>query len=153
MANVGKTVWVVVLASMAGALVMLGADRLLGLDRLTSLFGGPGSMVRVMISGVLMLVVTFVILWFAKIPEIVSITVAVARKVRALRGRGAAPEPEVDPLAEAETELIPVVRATPHDFGGQPRGIERPGGLRTLDTSGSDRRPVLVGVGHSRMKE
>ncbi|MDH6290818.1 putative peptidoglycan lipid II flippase [Rhodococcus opacus] len=129
MANVGKTVWVVVLASMAGALVMLGADRLLGLDRLTSLFGGPGSMVRVMISGVLMLVVTFVILWFAKIPEIVSITVAVARKVRALRGRGAAPEPEVDPLAEAETELIPVVRATPHDFGGQPRGIERPGGL------------------------
>ncbi|MFD9666380.1 murein biosynthesis integral membrane protein MurJ [Rhodococcus sp. NPDC059968] len=129
MANVGKTVWVVVLASMAGALVMLGADRLLGLDRLTSLFGGPGSMVRVMISGVLMLVVTFVILWFAKIPEVVSITVAVARKVRALRGRGAAPEPEVDPLAEAETELIPVVRATPHDFGGQPRGIERPGGL------------------------
>ncbi|MDI9977574.1 murein biosynthesis integral membrane protein MurJ [Rhodococcus sp. IEGM 1307] len=129
MANVGKTVWVVVLASMAGALVMLGADRLLGLDRLTSLFGGPGSMVRVMISGVLMLVVTFVILWFAKIPEIVSITVAVARKVRALRGRGAAPEPEADPLAEAETELIPVVRATPHDFGGQPRGIERPGGL------------------------
>ncbi|CAG7588247.1 putative peptidoglycan biosynthesis protein MviN [Rhodococcus opacus] len=129
MANVGKTVWVVVLASMAGALVMLGADRLLGLDRLTSLFGGPGSMVRVMISGVLMLVVTFVILWFAKIPEIVSITVAVARKVRALRGRGAAQEPEADPLAEAETELIPVVRATPHDFGGQPRGIERPGGL------------------------
>ncbi|WP_009476726.1 murein biosynthesis integral membrane protein MurJ [Rhodococcus sp. JVH1] len=129
MANVGKTVWVVVLASMAGALVMLGADRLLGLDRLTSLFGGPGSMVRVMISGVLMLVVTFVILWFAKIPEIVSITVAVARKVRALRGRGAAPEPEADPLADAETELIPVVRATPHDFGGQPRGIERPGGL------------------------
>jgi len=129
MANVGKTVWVVVLASMAGALVMLGADRLLGLDRLTSLFGGPGSMVRVMISGVLMLVVTFVILWFAKVPEIVSITVAVARKVRALRGRGAAPEPEADPLAEAETELIPVVRATPHDFGAQPRGIERPGGL------------------------
>ncbi|ABG95447.1 conserved hypothetical protein [Rhodococcus jostii RHA1] len=129
MANVGKTVWVVVLASMAGALVMLGADRLLGLDRLTSLFGGPGSMVRVMISGVLMLVVTFVILWFAKIPEIVSITVAVARKVRALRGRGAAPEPEADPLADAETELIPVVRATPHHFGGQPRGIERPGGL------------------------
>lgn len=129
MANVGKTVWVVVLASMAGALVMLGADRLLGLDRLTSLFGGPGSMVRVMISGVLMLVVTFVILWFAKIPEIVSITVAVARKVRALRGRGAAPEPEADPLADAETELIPVVRATPHDFGAQPRGIERPGGL------------------------
>ncbi|NHU47732.1 murein biosynthesis integral membrane protein MurJ, partial [Rhodococcus sp. A14] len=129
MANVGKTVWVVVLASMAGALVMLGADRLLGLDRLTSLFGGPGSMVRVMISGVLMLVVTFVILWFAKIPEIVSVTVAVARKVRALHGRGAAQEPEADPLAEAETELIPVVRATPHDFGGQPRGIERPGGL------------------------
>ena len=129
MANVGKTVWVVVLASLAGALAMLGAERLLQLDRLTTLFGGPGSMARVAISGILMLGVTFVILWFAKVPEIMSITVAVTRKIRALRGRGGEPEPEPDPLADAQTELIPVVRATPRDFGGRPRGIERPGGL------------------------
>ncbi|MFZ2177615.1 MAG: murein biosynthesis integral membrane protein MurJ [Rhodococcus sp. (in: high G+C Gram-positive bacteria)] len=132
MANVGKTVWVVVLASLAGAGAMLGAERLLKLDRLTTLFGGPGSMARVAISGILMLVVTFVILWFAKIPEVRSVTVAVTRKIRALRGSTGTPEPQSDPLAEAETELIPVVRAAPsglpypgHERVGPPPGTGR----------------------------
>ncbi|WP_174553865.1 murein biosynthesis integral membrane protein MurJ [Rhodococcus marinonascens] len=129
MANVGKTVWVVVLASLAGALAVLGVDRLLKLDRLTTLFGGPGSMVRVIISGILMLSITFVILWFAKIPEIMSITVAVSRKLRALRGRGAAAGSEVDSLIDAETELIPVIRAQSDHPGRQPRGGKRPDNL------------------------
>ncbi|MEV0946964.1 murein biosynthesis integral membrane protein MurJ [Rhodococcus sp. NPDC049939] len=129
MANVGKTVWVVVLASLAGALAVLGINRLLKLDRLTTLFGGPGSMVLVIINGILMIGVTFVILWFAKIPEIMSITVAVNRKVRALRGRGATAEPKVDPLADAETELIPVIRAESDHSRREPRGDSGVDGL------------------------
>lgn len=36
MANVGKTVWSVVLASLAGSLTMLAVDRVLGFDRSSS---------------------------------------------------------------------------------------------------------------------
>ncbi|NLE82454.1 MAG: murein biosynthesis integral membrane protein MurJ [Rhodococcus sp.] len=134
MANVGKTVWTVAVASLIGALVMLGVDRLAGLDRLTDTLGGPGSMVRVILDAVLMLGLTFIIMWFAKIPEILAITVTVARKVRALRGQ-AEPEPDVDPLLDAETELIPVIR-TGRDvqdghsglpYSGNPRAGMQPG--------------------------
>src|SRR5690606_18582892 len=47
MANVGRTVWHVVLASLAGAVVVLVTDRLLQLDVLADRFGGIGSLVRV----------------------------------------------------------------------------------------------------------
>ncbi|WP_235870706.1 murein biosynthesis integral membrane protein MurJ [Rhodococcus xishaensis] len=130
MANVGKTVWVVLLSSAAGAVAMFAADRLLGLDRLSESFGGPGAIIRVAITGALMLVVTFVLLWLAKVPEIMAITVSLQRKIPGLRGR-VAPEAEgVAPAARAaaalsyepETELIPVIRNIP-------RSIDRPDGL------------------------
>lgn len=125
MANVGKTVWLVLLASAAGAVAMFAADKLLGLEKLSDSFGGPGAMVRVAITGAIMLVVTFVLMWLAKVPEVMAVTVAVGRKVSALRGRGggadedttAAPQPY-----EADTELIPVVRDLP-------RSLDRPDGL------------------------
>ncbi|MFC9515628.1 lipid II flippase MurJ [Nocardiaceae bacterium NPDC056970] len=126
MANVGKTVWLVLLASAAGAVAMFAADKLLGLEKLSDSFGGPGAMVRVAITGAIMLVVTFVLMWLAKVPEVMAVTVAVGRKVSALRGRGgdsgedttaAAPRPY-----ETDTELIPVVRDLP-------RSLDRPDGL------------------------
>ncbi|WP_370654955.1 lipid II flippase MurJ [Prescottella sp. R16] len=121
MANVGKTVWVVLLASGAGAVVMYAADTLLGLDRLSENFGGPGAMIRVAVTGALMLVVTFVLLWLAKVPEILAITVAVRRRIPGLGG--SAPEPsDTQRGYESETELIPVVRDLP-------RSIDRPDGL------------------------
>ncbi|NLU84496.1 murein biosynthesis integral membrane protein MurJ [Rhodococcus sp. HNM0569] len=126
MANVGRTVWIVVMASAVGAALTLGADRLVGMDRLSSGFGGLGSMVRVGISGVLMLLVTFAILWFAKIPEVVAITVAVSRRIRRLRGLpvDAAPTPEreafrPDPVTDAETVMMPAIRVgVRHDDAG-----------------------------------
>lgn len=132
MANVGKTVWTVAVASLLGALVMLGVDNLAGLERLTEVLGGPGSMVRVILDAVLMLGLTFIILWFAKVPEILSITVAVTRKVRALRGRGTParrePEPErgPDPRLDAETVLIPAIQAEQHQHD-TPTGLPYPG--------------------------
>ncbi|WP_433613777.1 lipid II flippase MurJ [Prescottella agglutinans] len=128
MANVGKTVWVVLLASAAGAVAMFAADTLLGLDRLSESFGGPGAMIRVAITGSLMLVVTFVLMWLAKVPEVVAITVAVQRKIPGLRGRGGAgPDETPVPVAvgssyEPDTELIPVIRDLP-------RALDRPDGL------------------------
>lgn len=128
MANVGKTVWVVLLASAAGAVAMFAADKLLGLERLSESFGGPGAMIRVAITGSLMLVVTFVLMWLAKVPEVVAITVAVQRRIPGLRGRGAAGIDETPaPVAvgssyEPDTELIPVIRDLP-------RALDRPDGL------------------------
>ncbi|AOW93921.1 murein biosynthesis integral membrane protein MurJ [Rhodococcus sp. WMMA185] len=147
MANVGKTVWVVVLASLAGAAAVLGTNKLLNLDRLATLFGGPGSMVLVIINGILMLAITFAILWFAKIPEILSITVAVRRKVRALRGRGGEAESEADSLADADTELIPAIRDESDHSRRQPLGSKSPNGL---PYPGHERIGSPPGTGRSR---
>ncbi len=128
MANVGKTVWVVLLSSAAGAVAMFAADKLLGLDRLSESFGGIGAMIRVAITGGLMLVVTFILMWLAKVPEIVAITVAVQRKIPGLRVRAAAEADAAPPKAaaalsyEPDTELIPVIRDLP-------RALDRPDGL------------------------
>ncbi|MCL2534827.1 MAG: peptidoglycan biosynthesis protein MviN, partial [Nocardiaceae bacterium] len=128
MANVGKTVWVVLLSSAAGAVAMFAADKLLGLDRLSESYGGPGAMIRVAITGALMLVVTFILMWLAKVPEIVAITVAVQRRIPGLRGRAAAESDETPPTTaaalayEPDTELIPVIRDLP-------RALDRPDGL------------------------
>ncbi|WP_241665664.1 lipid II flippase MurJ [Prescottella subtropica] len=125
MANVGKTVWVVLLASGAGAVAMYAADTLLGLDRLSENFGGPGAMIRVAVTGGLMLVVTFVLLWLAKVPEILAITVAVRRRIPGLGGHTPGTPDDV-PSPEPETELIPVVRDLSRSFD-RPDGLPYPG--------------------------
>lgn len=163
MANVGKTVWVVLLASGVGAVAMFAADKLLGLDRLSDNFGGPGAMIRVAITGALMLVVTFVLMWLAKIPEILAITVAVQRRIPGLRGRGTAVPDEASaagPAAiayEPDTELIPVIRGLPRSLD-RPDGLPYPGrseayvggdyipdefieGARVSDDDGADKKP------------
>ncbi|MFI6430177.1 murein biosynthesis integral membrane protein MurJ [Rhodococcus oryzae] len=113
MANVGKTAFLVVVASVAGGITMLTAEELLRLDRLGDRFGGPGAFVQVGIGAVIMLGLTFGLLRIARVPEVVAGTVAVGRVVNRLLGRSA-PESRVDtpkvvPLYEAETELIPVI--------------------------------------------
>ncbi|MGV9734201.1 murein biosynthesis integral membrane protein MurJ [Rhodococcus aetherivorans] len=106
MANVGRTVWHVVIASAAGSAAMLLTDRLLRLGALSDRFGGIGSMVRVAITGALMLLVTLTVMWLLKVPEILAITAAVRRKVDALRGRTpvepAGAEADADEIAELE---------------------------------------------------
>ena len=104
MANVGRTVWQVVVASAAAAVVVLVADRLLQLDALADRFGGIGSFVRVGINGVLMLLVAGVGMYLFKIPEVLAIEAAVRRRITALRGGGAAP-----------VEDVPAEETTPAD--------------------------------------
>ncbi|OZD07359.1 peptidoglycan biosynthesis protein MviN [Rhodococcus sp. 06-235-1A] len=105
MANVGKTIWLVLIASLAGGAAMLAIDRLLGLDAVMN--GWIGNFARVAIDAVVMLGITFSILWFGKIPEVLAVTVALSRLVRRFRG---APDSRDADLAAAETGVIPVIR-------------------------------------------
>ncbi|MDI9917850.1 lipid II flippase MurJ, partial [Rhodococcus sp. IEGM 1379] len=151
MANVGKTVSSVVLASLAGSLTMLAVDRVLGFDQLTERFGGPGSFVRVAVGGILMLAITFTILYFKKIPEVLSVTVAVSRKIRSVLGR---PEPTQKSHAipnednsgknidDAATVLIPAIRTGSNAYE-QPGALPYPG-------AGTTPRPGTTAVSGTR---
>ncbi|MGV8874441.1 MAG: murein biosynthesis integral membrane protein MurJ [Rhodococcus sp. (in: high G+C Gram-positive bacteria)] len=108
MANVGKTVWLVLIASLAGGAAMLAIDRILGLD--AAMNGWLGNFVRVAIDAVVMLGITFSILWYGKIPEVLAVTVALSRIVRRFRG---APDRQDADLAAAETGVIPAIRTEP----------------------------------------
>ncbi|WP_083577505.1 murein biosynthesis integral membrane protein MurJ [Rhodococcus tukisamuensis] len=116
MANVGKTAFLVVVASLAGSIAMLTAEELLGLDELGDRFGGPGAFVQVGICAVLMLGVTFTLLRFAGIPEVVAATVAVTRLVNRARGRSPQPVAVEDftpiPDYDAVTVLLPAIGRT-----------------------------------------
>ncbi|MEU7629964.1 murein biosynthesis integral membrane protein MurJ [Nocardia sp. NPDC049220] len=155
MANVGRTVTRVVLASLAGGAVMWIVDRILGLDRLTASFGGPGSLIRVAITAIVMLTVAFGLMRLAGIPEIVAITVAISRR---LGWTPPAPEldletpvedpyvtqvlrrpdpylayPRFDPYMDAQTMVLPVIRADAVDITGMG---EFPYPVRQKSTSG-----------------
>ncbi|SNT15370.1 murein biosynthesis integral membrane protein MurJ [Rhodococcoides kyotonense] len=105
MINVGKTIWMVLLASAAGGTAMLAIDRIVDLGGLTEPLGMIGAMLRVGICAVLMLGITFGILWFGRIPEVLAVTVAISRLVRKVRGR----TPESVTATPEITDSIPVV--------------------------------------------
>ncbi|WP_245659736.1 murein biosynthesis integral membrane protein MurJ [Nocardia gamkensis] len=155
MANVGRTVTRVVLASLAGGAVMWIVDRVLGLDRLTASFHGPGSLIRVAITAVVMFAVAFGLMRLAGIPEIVAITVAISRR---LGWTPPAPDldlespvedpyvtqvlrrpdpylayPRFDPYMDAQTMVLPVIRADAVDRTGMG---EFPYPVRQRSTSG-----------------
>ncbi|MBF6371304.1 hypothetical protein IU469_37270, partial [Nocardia puris] len=69
MANVGRTVTRVVLSSVAAGAVMLIVDIVLGLNRLSDALGGPGSLIRVAIDGIVLFAVAFGLMRLAGIPE------------------------------------------------------------------------------------
>lgn len=111
MANVGRTVTRVVLASVAGGAVMLIADTILGLDRLSESFGGPGSLIRVAIIAVVMFGVAYGLMRLAGIPEIVAITVALSRRLGLTP-----PAPELDLESPVEEETRVIDRRDPYAY-------------------------------------
>jgi putative peptidoglycan lipid II flippase len=142
MANVGKTVALVLVASLAGGVVMMAAERFLGLGALGDKFGGPGAFVQVGICAVIMLGVTFALLRFAGVPEVVAGTVTVTRLVKRVLGRTPV-EPNPVPadtvsIYEAETELLPVIGRPPVQRSGNdqlPYPGARRAGAPTTDNS------------------
>ncbi|WP_413766821.1 murein biosynthesis integral membrane protein MurJ [Rhodococcus pyridinivorans] len=119
MANVGRTVWHVVLASLAAAVVVLVTDRLLQLDVLADRFGGIGSLVRVGLNGVLMVLVALVGMYLLKVPEILAIEAAVRRKVAALRGTAPVEEAPAEPETGTTSAEAPSPAPVP-----RPRYVE-----------------------------
>ncbi|MFC9994440.1 lipid II flippase MurJ [Nocardia sp. NPDC127526] len=143
MANVGKTITRVVLAAVAGGAVMLIADTVIGLDRLSESFGGIGSFVRVGIDAIVMFTVAFGLMRLAGIPEIVAITVALSRRlgisppkpdlgldgepIEDLHDTTLLPKPDLraapyyyrfDPYLDAQTMVLPVIRPDAVDITG-----------------------------------
>ncbi|MGQ4597860.1 lipid II flippase MurJ [Nocardia sp. R6R-6] len=116
MANVGRTVTRVVLASLAGGAVMWIVDRVLGLDRLSASFDGPGSLIRVAITAVVMFAVAFGLMRLAGIPEIVAITVAISRRLG-----WTAPAPELDLASPVEDPYVTQVLRRPDPYLAYPR--------------------------------
>nr|WP_280255586.1 lipid II flippase MurJ [Nocardia wallacei] len=78
MANVGRTVTRVVLASVAGAAVALIIDQVIGLS---NLHHGIGALFRVVVDAIVMFGIAFGLMRLAGIPEIVAITVAISRRL------------------------------------------------------------------------
>ncbi|MET7770450.1 lipid II flippase MurJ [Nocardia sp. NPDC005366] len=151
MANVGRTVSRVVLASVAGGAVMLIVNAILGLDRLS---GGFGSLIRVVLSAIVMFSVAFGLMRLAGIPEIVGITVAVSRRLgftppapdldldspvedvyatQVLRRPDLYGYSSFDPYMDTQTMVLPVIRPDAVDSTGKG---EFPYPVRQKSTSG-----------------
>ncbi|MFI6170910.1 murein biosynthesis integral membrane protein MurJ [Nocardia sp. NPDC051052] len=154
MSNVSRTITRVLFASVAGGAVMWIVDRVLGLERLTAAFGGPGSLIRVAITAIVMFAVAFGLMRLAGVPEVVAITVAISRR---LGWTPPAPDldldgpvddyattvlrrpdpylayPGYDPYMDAQTMVLPVIRADAVDITGMG---EFPYPVRQRSTSG-----------------
>ncbi len=85
-ADVLRTVLVTVAASLSAALVAYVADRLLGLYTLTGNNGGAGSLLRLLLLGLIMLPIIAGVMLAAGVPEAQAALAAVRRRL----GRGAA---------------------------------------------------------------
>ncbi|MBH0781239.1 murein biosynthesis integral membrane protein MurJ [Nocardia bovistercoris] len=151
MANVGRTVTRVVLASAAGGAVMLIVNAVLGLNRLS---GGIASLFTVVISAIVMFSVAFGLMRLAGVPEIVGLTVAVSRRLgftppapdldleapvedvyatQVLRRPDLYGYPSFDPYMDTQTMVLPVIRPDAVDSTGKG---EFPYPVRQKSTSG-----------------
>ncbi|MFC6011630.1 murein biosynthesis integral membrane protein MurJ [Nocardia lasii] len=162
MANVGRTVTRVLLASIAGGAVMLIIDTVTGMDRLT---GGPASLLRVSVGAIVMFSVAFALMRLAGVPEVVAITVAISRKLGITPpapdlGLDDAPSddiyatqimrrpdtygfPAYGQSLDTQTMVLPVIRPGAVDSTGQPQfpyavrqtdtGFQAEGGPRVSD--------------------
>lgn len=139
-----RTILVTLAASLAAGLLGHVVDQLLGLEALTTHLGGAGSLLRLSILGVLMLVIVVAVLLWAKVPEAVAASAAVRRRL----GRGTAtPSPAVavaDSSSATTRVPYPEHRTSPGS-GGRPG--RPPGGLRFDDDTPSAAAAVGMGKG------
>jgi putative peptidoglycan lipid II flippase len=100
--DVMRTILVTIAGSLAAGLVAHAADRLLGLSSLTESAGGAGSILRLMILGLIMLPIIAAVLVVAGVPDAQAVVAVVRRRL----GRG-----------QPESPVIP----TPTRVPDQPR--------------------------------
>ncbi|MEX7473872.1 murein biosynthesis integral membrane protein MurJ [Mycobacterium adipatum] len=88
--DVLRTILVTIAASMIAGLAAHIVDQLLGLESLTEHGGGLGSLLRLLVLGVIMLPILGGVLWAAKVPDALAVGAAIARR---LPGRATAAGP------------------------------------------------------------
>ena len=92
--EVVRTILVTITASLAAGLVAHVIDRLLGLENLTSAWGGGGSLLRLAVLGLVMVPIIVGVLLAARVPDAQAALAAVRRRVRS---RGTAAPPSLPP--------------------------------------------------------
>ena len=81
-----RTILVATVASMLAGLIAHVADRLPGLDRLTAAYGGAGSLLRLLVLGIIMLPIISTVMVRAQVPEALAALSAVKRRISRLGG-------------------------------------------------------------------
>ena len=79
--DVVRTILVTIAASMIAGLAAHIVDQLLGLESLTEHGGGLGSLLRLLVLGIIMLPILGAVLWAAKVPDALSVAAAVRRRL------------------------------------------------------------------------
>jgi putative peptidoglycan lipid II flippase len=149
--QVVRTILVTISASLIAGLAAHVVDKLLGLETLTTRFGGGGSLLRLFVLGVIMLPIIACVLLAARVPDAHAALAAVRRRLgggtpastaaRAMRGSDQ--PPRRTPLTYPEQSnsrpqrprppLAPVRRGPPAGFAG---GRIRKGPAVTEDSAG-----------------
>lgn len=133
-----RTILVTIAASLSAALVAHTADRLLGLESLTEKAGGGGSILRLLILGLIMLPIIATVLLMARVPD----AQAAARAIRRRLGRGPVAPPTAPPVRVPD----PPRRGMPLTYAD--RSDSPPFRPRQYDPALSGRPPAVVaGVG------
>jgi len=177
MVNVGRTITRVLLSSVAAGAVMWIVDIVLGLDRLSESWGGPGSLIRVAIDGIVLFAVAFGLMRLAGIPEVVAITVAISRRLGITP-----PAPDLDldgpvdqehatqvlhrperyiytgfdPVMDAQTMVLPVIRPEAVDPTVRvpfPYPVRQKGTSGEPALSGFDDETIKLGEGGARVSD
>ncbi|MCV7044915.1 murein biosynthesis integral membrane protein MurJ [Mycobacterium frederiksbergense] len=79
--DVVRTILVTIVASMIAGLAAHIVDQLLGLESLTEHGGGLGSLLRLIVLGVIMLPILGGVLWAAKVPDALAVGAAIRRRL------------------------------------------------------------------------
>ena len=117
--SVIRTILVTIAGSLIAGLAAYVVDRLLGLETWTERFGGGGSLLRLLVLGLIMLPIVAAVLWAAKVPDAHAAVDAVRRRF----GRGAGS----------------------HSVTAQPMGVsDRPPGLPPLPYADDITRPLYL---------
>jgi putative peptidoglycan lipid II flippase len=149
--QVVRTILVTISASLIAGLAAHVVDKLLGLETLTTRFGGGGSLLRLFVLGVIMLPIIACVLLAARVPDAHAALAAVRRRLgggtpastAAQAMRGSDQPPRRTPLTYPEQSnsrpqrprppLAPVRRGPPAGFAG---GRIRKGPAVTEDSAG-----------------
>ena len=140
--EVTRTILVTISASLIAGLSAHVVDQLLGLETLTTRFGSSGSLLRLLVLGVIMLPIIAVVLWTARVPDARAAVAAVRRRL----GRRRTP---VAVAAQSMTDSHGPPRRGPLTYAGQ----SNPRALHPRQAPAVERRGPPAGVAGVRTRK